>query len=78
VVEIWSPSTGDFDMVEKLPDYQQRGDREIWYVHPYRRTLTAWRRQRDGTYSETIYRDGVVHSDSLPGVVIDLETLFAP
>ena len=49
VVEIWSPSTGDFDMVEKLPDYQQRGDREIWCIHPYTRTLTAWRRQQDGS-----------------------------
>lgn len=78
VVEIWSPSTGDFDMVEKLPDYQGRGDREIWYLHPYTRTLTAWRRQPDGAYAETIYREGVVYPESLPGVAIDLEALFAP
>ena len=29
VVEIWSPSTGDYDIGAKLPEYQQRGDREI-------------------------------------------------
>lgn len=78
VVEIWSPSTGDFDMIEKLPDYQQRGDREIWYIHPCPRTLTAWRRQQHGTYSETIYLDGVVQPETLPGVAIDLEMLYSP
>ncbi len=78
VVEIWSPSTGDYDIAEKLPDYQQRGDREIWCIHPYTRTLTAWRRQRDGAYSEANFREGIVQAESLPGVAIDLETLFSP
>ena len=77
VVEIWSPSTGRYDIYEKLPDYQQRGDLEIWYVHPYERTLTAWRRRPDGAYTEAVYRGGIVRPESLPGVAIDLETLFA-
>jgi Uma2 family endonuclease len=76
VVEIWSPSTGNYDINAKLPDYQQRGDREIWYIHPYQRTLTAWRRQPDGRYTETVYHGGTVHSASLPGVTIDLDELF--
>jgi Uma2 family endonuclease len=78
VVEIWSPSTGNYDIREKLPDYQQRGDLEIWYIHPYERTLTVWRRQPDGTYAETVYGDGIVQPASLPGVAIDLAALFAP
>lgn len=77
VVEIWSPSTGDYDLNEKLAGYQQRGDLEIWYVHPYARTLIAWRREPDGTYPQTTYEAGIVHPTSLPGVAIDLETLFA-
>jgi len=77
VVEIWSPSTGRYDINEKLPDYQQRGDLEIWYVHLCERTLTAWRRRPNGTYSESFYRGGIVHLESLSGVVIDLDTLFA-
>jgi Uma2 family endonuclease len=77
VVEIWSRSTGDYDVEEKLAVYQQRGDLEIWRIHPYERTLTAWRRQPDGAYAETIHRAGVVQPESLPGVAIDLETLFA-
>jgi Uma2 family endonuclease len=78
VIEIWSPSTGGYDLNEKLVGYRHRGDFEIWYVHPYQRTLTAWRREPDGTYSQTTYRDGIAHPASLPGVAIDLETLFAP
>jgi Uma2 family endonuclease len=30
VVEVWSPSTGRYDVDSKLPEYQRRGDREIW------------------------------------------------
>lgn len=77
VVEIWSPSTGDYDINEKLRDYQRRGDLEIWRIHPYERTLTAWRRQPDGTYDETLYRAGLVQPGTLPGVAIDLDALFA-
>lgn len=76
VVEIWSPSTGSYDINEKLPGYQDRGDLEIWRVHPYERTITVWRRRPDGAYTESIYRDGILRPESLPSVVIDLDTLF--
>jgi Uma2 family endonuclease len=76
VVEIWSPSTRNYDDNEKLRAYQQRGDLEIWRIHPYERTLTAWRRQPDGAYFETMYREGVVHLAALPAVVIDVAALF--
>ena len=76
VVEVWSPSTGDYDIDAKLPDYRRRGDQEIWRLHSFERTLTAWRRQPDGSYTETLYRGGVVRVASLPGVAIDLDTLF--
>jgi Uma2 family endonuclease len=77
VVEVWSPSTGGYDVTTKLARYQERGDEEIWYIHPYERTLTAWLRQPDGTYRQTLHRQGVVHPASLPGVAIDLAALFA-
>jgi Uma2 family endonuclease len=75
VVEIWSPSAGDYDIDAKLPDYQRRGDLEIWRIHPYERILTAWRRQPDDSYIETVYRGGIVRPASLPGVAIDLDAL---
>lgn len=77
VVEIWSPSTGDYDINTKLGEYQQRRDLEIWRIHPYERTLTAWRRQPDGSYAETTYTGGVVHPVGLSNVTIDLDTLFS-
>lgn len=76
VVEVWSPSTGRYDVDEKLPEYQRRGDLEIWRIHPYERTLTAWVRRGDGSYSETVYRGGVVRPAALPGVVIELDGLW--
>lgn len=76
VAEVWSPSTGRFDVDEKLPAYQRRGDLEIWRLHPHDRTLTVWRRQPNGTYSESVYLGGIVPVVSLPGVTIDLDALF--
>ena len=78
VVEVWSPSTGGYaDVDTKLPDYRARGDREIWRIHPYARTLTAWRRRTDGSYEESVHTDGTIYPIAIPGVAIDLDALFA-
>jgi Uma2 family endonuclease len=76
VIEVWSPSTGDYNVDAKLPVYQQRGDLEIWRIHPYERTLTSWQRQPDGSYRDTLYRDGTITPVALPGVTIDLGALL--
>ena len=76
VAEAWSPSTGRYDVEEKLPEYQRRGDLEIWRIHPYERTLTAWRRQPDGSYEGTIHRSGTIRPAALPGVEVALDALF--
>ena len=49
---------------------------EIWLIHPFDRTLTAWRRQPDGSYVESHYTGGTVQPVALPDVTIDLDTLF--
>ena len=77
VVEIWSPTTGDYDFEVKLRGNKERGDEEIWYVHPYERTLTIWIRQPDRTYAETIRTGGIVEPAFLPGVATDLDELVA-
>jgi Uma2 family endonuclease len=77
VVEIWSPSTGAYDHDVKLDGYRRRGDREIWRIHPYERTLTAWRRAADESYAETVSHGGVVPVGSLPEVSIDLDALLS-
>jgi Uma2 family endonuclease len=77
VAEVWSPSTGRYDIIAKLPRYRERGDLEFWYVDPHERTATVWRKQADGTYTKDVYTGGIVPVMSLPGVTIDLDDLFA-
>jgi Uma2 family endonuclease len=76
VVEVRSRSTGDYDVEEKLVVYKQRGDSAIWRIHPYDRTLTAWRRLSDGSYGESIHRERIVYPGALPSVAIELAALF--
>lgn len=76
VVEVWSPTTGHYDLAVKLHSYKGRGDEEIWYIHPNNRTLTAWRKQPDGSYTESHFRGGTASISSLPGVTIDLDKLL--
>jgi Uma2 family endonuclease len=76
VVEIWSPSTGVYDVDEKIPEYQRRGDLEIWCFHPIERTLRGWRRQPDGSCQEFVQAHGTVKPIALPDVTIDLDMLF--
>jgi Uma2 family endonuclease len=77
VVEVWSPSTGEYDVDSKLPDYQARGDLEIWRVHPYERTITRWRRQPGGGYEMDLLHGGTIECSSLPGVAVDFDQLFS-
>jgi Uma2 family endonuclease len=78
VVEVWSPSTGDYDVDSKLPEYRRRGDLEIWRLHPFERTLTVWRRQPSGGYRKRIYTGGVIRPVAIPDVTIDLDAIFLP
>lgn len=73
--EIWSPSTEDYDIDTKIPWYQARGDAEIWRVHPYEHSVTAWRRQPDGSYTQSNLT-GVVSLWRFPEVSIDLAQLY--
>jgi Uma2 family endonuclease len=76
VVEVWSPTTWQYDFATKLHSYRERGDAEIWFIHPFERTLTAWRRQPDGAYTETQYLGGIIPVASLPGITIDFDALL--
>lgn len=76
VVEVWSPSTGRYDIEAKLPIYRERGDLEIWRLRPRERELTTWRRRPDGSYTETVILGGEIEPVALPGVTVDLDALF--
>ena len=76
VVEVWSPSMGSDALAEKLPDYQQRGDHEIWLIHPFDCWLLASVQQPDGSYTDNRYDGGVLAPTHVPNVSIDLDALF--
>lgn len=76
VVEVWSPSTGEYDVDTKLREYQLRKDREIWRIHPIERTLTRWVLRGDGSYREDVIRHGIVELVAIPGVTIELSLLW--
>ena len=69
-------STGRDDLREKLPAYRQRGDAEIWLIHPRERSVRIWRRQPDGRYAESRLRGGTVQLAALPGVTIGSDELL--
>jgi hypothetical protein len=74
---MWSQLAGLSYVEGKLAVYEERGDLEIWLIHPSAQTLTAWRGQPNGSYEETVFREGIVRPASLPEVAIDLAELFA-
>jgi len=76
VVEIWSPSTGRYDIDRKIPGYQARSDLEIWRIHPFDQVVLIWRRQDDGRYVESEARGGTIALHALPDVTIDLDALW--
>ena len=76
VAEVWSPSTGNYDVDAKLPGYTARGDEEIWRLHPFERTVRMLRLQPDGAYEDTVVTGGKIRLHSLPEVEIDLDDLF--
>lgn len=76
VAELWSKSTGDYDASDKLSGYQERGDQEIWLVHPYERRVRVFTLQSDGSYLESVHSNGSLALTSLPNVRIDIDRLF--
>ena len=76
--EMWSPKTGTYDFETKFPAYRLRGDKEIWRLHPFQRTLTIWRRRPDGEYDEIASDGGTVRLHALPQVTINVDALFVP
>ena len=76
VAKVWSPSTGGYDVDRKLPEYQRRGDAEIWRIHPYDRTVTIWRRLVGGQYEESIASDGQIRLAAFQDAIVDLNELF--
>lgn len=75
VVEILSPSTRRRDLGRKRGLYERFGVREYWIVDPKARALTVFVLE-DGQYRPLSIVNGVVRSTVVPGLVVDVASLF--
>jgi Uma2 family endonuclease len=77
-IEIISPSTAPRDRGIKRELYARYGVPEYWIVDAHAALVTIFSDLQDGRYrSEQAVRDSAV-SATIPGLSVDLATLFAP
>jgi Uma2 family endonuclease len=77
VVEVLSPSNTASEMEMKLSLYEEAGVREYWVLDPKNKQARAYRLS-NGTYLMQRYKDqSIITSAVLPGLEIDLKSLFA-
>jgi len=78
IVEVQSPSTARYDMLEKFNLYEQSGVREYWIVYPGDKGLTVYVLQENGKYDNgtTYVFSGKVPVGIFDGLEIDLKELF--
>lgn len=75
VIEVLSPSNRRNDLVLKRALYTDNGVPEYWIVDPDKRTISVNLLHGD-RYRETIHAGGSVEVQTLPGLAIDMATLF--
>ena len=78
VVEVVSPSNVKRDRGTNRDLYAAHGTPEHWLVDADYRQVTVSSNPRDGRYRTEITFDDVAVSATIPGVSVDLNSLFAP
>lgn len=74
VVEVLSPSTAGFDLIEKRQRYGLAGVREIWLIDPLGGVLTIYRQDNGQFGAPDIRRaEGEIELVSLPGLRLNLD-----
>lgn len=76
VVEIISPSSRKTDLGRKFDLYAASGIPEYWLVDPVTRRFQLFVLRDDG-YVSVAEVDGRLHSEAIPGLVVDPAALFA-
>ena len=76
-VEVLSPSSRRYDLVEKRINYARFGTREYWLVDPIERSATAYELVQ-GEWVPIHAEEGVLHSKVLDGFWLRLDWLFPP
>lgn len=76
-VEVISPSSRQYDMVEKRINYGRCGVREYWLVDPIARTATVFELLGDQLFPMRA-DDSVLRSKVLPGFWLRVDWIFPP
>jgi len=77
VAEVLSPSTVRHDTVRKLAVYERAGVRELWFIHPIKRTLTLYRLEAGRYGPQTILKlEGRTRLTAVPDVTIDWDAVL--
>jgi Uma2 family endonuclease len=77
-IEVLSPSTSRRDQGIKRDLYARFGVPEYWIVDPVSHAVTICSAPRDGRYSQEATVFDTADSATIPGLSVDLTTLFAP
>ena len=76
IVEVLSPSTRTWDLRTKRDRYERAGVGEYWIADPAHDTLLVLA-LLEGRYVEVAATDGRIESTVVPGLAVDVTTLFA-
>ena len=78
IVEVLSESTRRYDLTVKMPVYARSGVREMWVADLDARTVAKYAGDGVSLTLAAVYQsDGVLISDVMPGVAIELGPIFA-
>ncbi len=76
IIEVLSPSTAAFDLVDKRQRYERAGVGELWLIDPISGVLTVYRREGEQFAAADIrVGEGRIAVQSVPGLVLDLDFL---
>lgn len=76
-VEVISPSSRQYDSVEKFVNYGRYGVQEYWLIDPIERNVKLFGNVRE-QFVAIPAQDGVLHSRFLPGFWLRTEWVFPP
>lgn len=76
IIEVLSPSTAAFDLVDKRQRYERAGVGELWLIDPVSSVLTVYRREGEQFAAADIrVGQGRLAVQSVPGLVLELDFL---
>ncbi|MEI6047196.1 MAG: Uma2 family endonuclease, partial [Chloroflexota bacterium] len=76
VVEVISPSDKDYDIDDKVDEYQRSGVRLIWVIHPASRTVDVYQIANGPKSQRYIGEEELEGGDVIPGFKLKVSAIF--